>query len=115
MSYLLEKGWAYLNFRALNLYCQGRNGFIIVHFYVVNYTTPIFVGIILDKAENCKKFPPLIFGKIGSFNCIGVMIQQSIENLRYSCSGYAKVSGQIGTCFTAQFIRAKPGVLLGEL
>jgi hypothetical protein len=29
---------------------------IIVHFYAVSHTTPIFAGIILEKAENCKKF-----------------------------------------------------------
>jgi len=59
---------------------------IIVHLYVVNYTTPIFVSIILDKAENCKKFLPLIFGKIGSFNDTVLMVCQLFENLRYSCS-----------------------------
>jgi len=101
MSYLLEKGWAYLNFHALNLYCQGRNGFIIVHFYAVNYTTPIFVGIILDNAENCKKFPLLVWGKIGSFNSIELIIHQSIKDLGYSCSGYTEVSGQIGFGFDA--------------
>ena len=45
-----------MDFHALNLYCQGRNGFIIVHFHVVNYTTPIFAGIILENASNFKIF-----------------------------------------------------------
>ena len=72
-----------MDFHALNLYCRDRNGSIIVHFYIINYTTPIFAGIILDKAKNYKKLLPLIFGEIGSFNCIWVIIDQSVENLGY--------------------------------
>ena len=64
---------------------------IIVHFYVVNYTTPIFAGIILEKASNFKKFLPLIFGKIGSFNDTVLVVCQSFENLRYFGSGYALI------------------------
>jgi hypothetical protein len=33
-----------------------KTGMIIIHFYVVNFTTPILGGIILEKAENCKEF-----------------------------------------------------------
>ena len=35
---------------------------IIVHFYVVNYTTPIFADIILDNAANFKKILLLVLG-----------------------------------------------------
>lgn len=86
-----------MNFHALNLYCRDRNGSIIVHFYIINYTAPIFAGIILDKAKNCKKFLPLIFGKIGSFNYIALTDIQSSEVLGCSGSGYANVSYEIST------------------
>jgi hypothetical protein len=66
---------------------------IIVHFYIVNYTTPIFADIILEKAANCKNFLLLVWGKIDSFNCIELIIHLSIEDLRYSCSRNTKISG----------------------
>ena len=57
---------------------------IIVHFYVANYTPPIFVRIILEEASNFKKFLPLISDEIGSFNGIKFMIRQFPEDLRNS-------------------------------
>ncbi len=74
---------------------------IIVHFYVVNYTTPIFAGIILDKAENCKEFLPLTFGEIGSFNCIVLMFHQSLENVCNPRPRNTEISCQISPCFNA--------------
>lgn len=76
-------------------------GMIVVHFYVVNYTTPIFANIILDKAENCKKFPPLIFGEIGSFNYIVLMFHQSLENVCNPRPGNTEIPRQISPCFNA--------------
>ena len=74
---------------------------IIIHFYIVNYTTPIFAGIILEKAENCKEFLPLIFGEIGSFNCIVLMFHQSLENVCNPRPRNTEISRQISTSFNA--------------
>jgi hypothetical protein len=65
--------------------------------YCILLIYPYFPNIILDNAENCKKFLPLIFGEIASFSCIELTIHQAVENL--SGSGYTKVSGSLSTSF----------------